>query len=144
MPARLKKAKKRLVELSHNYIRRRDSSSVGAVIAYGGFCFDCGMRADGQQFQCGHWETDSTGGALLRYHPHNMHGQSGACNCYYRQESVKINYTMKMIERYGIERVNKLRQLKNKSIKADILWYEKMIELYEAGDEKTIVEFLEQ
>lgn len=143
MPARLKRAKKRLEELSHNFIRKRDSNTVLPMEGYGGYCIDCGRLATGQHFQCGHWEPSSTGGALLRYHPHNMNGQASGCNMWARQESVKIAYTLKMLEKYGVERVNKLRQLKNKTIKADIIFYERLIELYEAGDEKAIVDFLE-
>lgn len=139
MPQRVKRAKKKLEELSHTFIRKRDSIDSDFI---GGYCFDCGVYAEGQQFQCGHWERDSTGGALLRYHPHNMHGQAGGCNMKERQEVVKIVYTLRMIDTYGREYVDKLRFMKNKSIKADIIFYEKMIELYEKGDENKIVEFL--
>lgn len=141
MPNRVKHAKKELTQLSHDFIRRRDSLTPAEI---GGYCFDCGKLVYGQQFQCGHWITDASGGALLRYHPFNMNGQAGGCNCGYRQEEVKINYTLKMIEKYSIERVNKLRQLKNKTIKADIIWYEQMIELYKEGNQQKIVDFLEQ
>jgi len=140
MPARLKKAKKDLEILSHNFVRRRDSKDKDFI---GGFCFDCGLPAEGQQFQCGHWQPSGSCGAILRYHPHNMHGQRGACNIGYVQEKVKIDYTLKMIEKYGAERVEKLRQLRNKTIKADIIFYLKMIELYTVGDEDAIVFYLE-
>ena len=140
MSARVKKAKKDLEIISHTFIRKRDSVHPDLI---GGYCFDCGTYAEGQHFQAGHFETSGGHGAILRYHPHNMHGQASGCNMKQRQEVVKINYTLKMLERYGMERLEKLRQLKNKSVKADIIWYEKMIELYEAGDEKAIVEFLE-
>jgi len=139
MPARVKRAKKKLEQLSHTFIRKRDSVDSNTIA---GYCFDCGIWDSGQQFQAGHWERDSTGGALLRYHPHNMHGQRGGCNMKERQEVVKIQYTLRMIDTYGREYVDKLRMMKNKSIKADIIFYEKMIELYEKGDEKEIVTFL--
>jgi len=139
MPARVKRAKAKLELVSHTFIRKRDSIDKDTIA---GYCFDCGEYAEGQYFQTGHWERDSTGGARLRYHPHNMHGQSGGCNMKERQEVVKIAYTLRMIDKYGREYVDKLRMLKNKSIKADIIFYEKMIELYEKGDEKAIVDFL--
>lgn len=139
MPARVKRAKKELEILSHTYIRKRDG--INGEIK--GYCFDCGKYSEGQQFQAGHFEPSGSCGALLRYHPHNMHGQNGGCNTQYQQEKVKIDYTFKMLEKYGIERVNKIRQLKHKSIKADIIFYEKMIELYKEGNEQKIVDFLE-
>ena len=140
MENRVKKAKKDLEILSHNFVRRRDSRR-SDIIA--GNCFDCGTYSEGQQFQCGHWQPSGSCGAILRYHPHNMHGQRGACNIGYVQEKVKIDYTLKMIKKYGAERVEKLRQLRNKTIKADIIFYEKMIELYTFGDEEAIVFYLE-
>lgn len=140
MPYRIKKAKEKLVELSHTHIRRRDSVNEGDIA---GYCFDCGEYAEGRFFQAGHFEADAVGGALLRYHPHNMHGQSAGCNMKQVQERVKINYTIKMIDKYGREYVNSLRLLKQKSIKADIIFYERMIELYEIGDEEEIINYLE-
>lgn len=140
MPARVKRAKKELEKLSHDYIRTRDSIN---DYEFGGNCFDCGKYTSGAQFQCGHFEPSSTGGATLRYHPHNMHGQSGGCNCGYRQEHVKINYTLAMVKRYGQERVSEILALRGKIVKADIFFYERMILLYKAGNEQDIVNFLE-
>lgn len=132
MPNRIKKAKKDLVKLSHDWVRHRDSKTENNASGQfiGGYCFDCGNFTVGSQFQSGHWIPDSTGGVTLRYHPHNMHGQAGACNCGYNQEMVKIHYTQAMVRKYGQERVDELLALKNKTIKADIIWYGKMIELY--------------
>lgn len=135
-----KKLVYKLVELSHSYIRRRDSIDEDVI---GGHCFDCGTLVFGQQFQAGHFIADSVGGALLRYHPHNMHGQSGGCNMKHSQERVKIEYTIKMQEKYGVDYVNHLRQMKNKSIKADSIFYNRMIELYKEGNEQKIIDYLE-
>lgn len=135
-----KKLAKVLEKISHDYIRHRDSVDETII---GGYCFDCGTLAMGQQFQAGHFIADSVGGALLRYHPHNMHGQSGGCNMKHSQERVKIEYTIKMQEKYGIDYVNKLRALKLKSIKADSIFYNRMIELYTEGDEDKIVDYLD-
>lgn len=140
MPNRVKKAKKDLEIISHNFVRRRDSKDKDFI---GGYCFDCGKYVSGRDFQCGHWQPSGSCGAILRYHPHNMQGQASGCNCGYQQEQVKIRFTLKMIDKYGKERVDKLMQLRNKTIKADIIFYEKMIELYTAGDENAIVEYLE-
>jgi hypothetical protein len=139
MPARVKRAKKRLEELSHTFVRRRDSLQEDKI---GGNCFDCGKYVEGPQYQSGHWQPSSSGGALLRFHPWNMNGQAAGCNCGYRQEEVKINYTMAMIEKYGKETVEKLLRMKQKSIKADLQFYESLITLYEKGEEQLIVDFL--
>jgi len=140
MENRVKKAKKDLEIISHTFVRRRDSENDYEIA---GACFDCGEWASGQQFQAGHFEPSGSCGAILRYHPHNMHGQKGGCNSKFQQEKVKINYTMKMIDRYGKEYVDKLRFMKNKTIHADIIFYLKMIELYEKGIEQDIVDYLE-
>jgi len=140
MPARVKRAKDELEKISHTYVRKRDSKNDYEIA---GNCFDCDEWAEGQQFQAGHFEPSGSCGAILRYHPHNMHGQKGGCNSQYQQEKVKVAYTLRMIDKYGREYVDHLRQLKNKQIKADIIFYETMIELYKNGDEQAIVDYLE-
>lgn len=140
MPARIKRAKKELEIVSHNHVRRRDSKSEHEIA---GYCFDCDLWSVGQQFQAGHFEPSGSCGAILRYHPHNMHGQNGGCNSQYQQEKVKVAYTLRMLDKYGRKYVDHLRQLKNKQIKADIIFYETMIELYKIGDESQIVKYLE-
>lgn len=137
-----KKLAKKLEKISHDYIRRRDSFNNDLNII-GGNCFDCGSQAFGQQFQCGHFIPDSVGGALLRYHPLNMHGQAGKCNVWFNSEMVKIRYTAMMYQKYGKKRVASLIALKNRSIKADSLFYLKMIKLYEQGNENKIVKYLD-
>ena len=130
----------KLVKVSHDYIRNRDSLSKDTV---GGACFDCGKITYGKNFQAGHFIPDSSGGALLRYHPHNMHGQASGCNMSFVQERVKINYTLAMIRMYGQERLNEIMRLKTKTVKADSIFYSKLIELYQIGREEDIVNFLE-
>lgn len=136
----VKQLKTKLTKVSHDFIRKRDSKEEHEIA---GNCFDCGVWTEGQQFQCGHFLPDGGSGAILRYHPHNMHGQFGGCNMKHQQERVKINYTMKMIDMYGREYVDYLRSLRNKSIKADKFFYLRMIELYEQGNEDDIVGYLE-
>lgn len=136
----LKKVISKLTKISHDYIRYRDSKNKDEI---GGYCFDCGTFATGQNFQAGHFIPDSVGGALLRYHPHNMHGQTSGCNMKVSQERVKINYTLAMQKKYGNNYVEHLLRMKQKTVKADIIFYNKLIELYERGVENDIVEFLE-
>jgi hypothetical protein len=143
MPARVKRAKATLEKISHDFVRGRDSDEHNKhASTFGGKCVDCGIYDEGQYFQAGHFEASGSCGALLRYHPHNMHGQRAGCNLKYRQEQVKINYTMVMIAKYGKDYVDLLRSLKNKSIKADIIFYETLINLYKQGNEEEIVDFL--
>lgn len=139
MPNRIKKAIKDLEKLSHDFVRRRDSINDYEIK---GHCIDCGKLSEGRDFQAGHFLPSGSGGALLRFHPYNIHGQHSGCNCGYNQEKVKIDYTMVMVQRYGIDEITKLRQLKNKSIKADIIFYTDMIKLYTQGDEQKIVAYL--
>lgn len=132
--------KKKLEKISHDYVRNRDSISKDVI---GGRCIDCGKYASGAYFQCGHFVASSVGGVLLRYHPRNMHGQHAGCNMFVAQERVKINYTMNMIKKYGKPYVEKLLALKQKTAKADIIFFSKMISLYEEGNEQAIADFLE-
>jgi len=142
MPQRVKRAKLELVILSHTFVRSRDSMFKSPLQ---GRCFTCNKVCSGGDFQAGHWEPDSTGGVLLRYHPLNMNGQGGYCCNINRhgQQRIANEYTLKMIEKHGLEKVNALRRLKQKSIKADILFYEKMLELYKTGDEQKVIDYLE-
>jgi len=133
------KLKYKLVEISHTHVRKRDSVSDEKI---GGYCFDCKYYIEGQQFQAGHWIPDSKG-VITRYHPHNMHGQAGKCNCAYQQEFVKINYTFAMQKKYGIKYCKKLKEMSEKTIRVNVLFYTKMIELYEIGDEQEIIKYLE-
>lgn len=149
LEARTKKAKKDLEKSSHDFIRQRDKSATvswasaeGTGSAVQGNCFDCEKLSFGKDFQCGHWIPSSVGGALLRYHPWNMHGQASSCNCGYNQEMVKIRYTLAMENKYSKGQIDKLLELKKKTIKADIIFYTKLLFLYKNGDEQAIVDYL--
>src|ERR1035437_2054544 len=134
----IKRIKNKLVEVSHTYIRRRDSKEPEFRI--GGICCTCGKYCEGGDFQAGHYEPDLTGGALLRYHPLNMNGQGGYCCNINRHGQQKMGnaYTFFMINKHGLKVVENLRALKQKTIKADIIFYQTMLDLYLAGDEKKI------
>lgn len=136
------KLAKELEKISHDYIRRRDSKDKDFI---GGNCVTCGKYCENGNFQAGHWEPSSTCGAILRFHPHNMAGQGGYCCNINRhgQQRMGNEYTMVMIAKYGIKYVEYLRSLKHKTIKADSIFYQKMIDLYTAGDEKAIVAYLD-
>ena len=136
----VKKLAKELEKISHDYIRQRDSIKDDKI---GGYCVDCGKYKEGQQFQAGHWIPNSKG-VLTRYHPHNMHGQSGGCNCKYQQEFVKINYTFAMQKKYGDEYCKKLKVMSEKIKRVNEIFYKNMIYLYQQGDEQKIVDYLDR
>lgn len=131
-------AKKKLYEVSHAHVRARDSKD--------GFgrCIDCKKKVGIKWLQCGHFIPDQSGHILLRYHPHNMHGQFSGCNLRFAQERVKINYTLVMIDRYGREYVDSLLAMVDvgRAMKVDLSFYEEMIKLYEEGDEDNIINYL--
>ena len=141
MPNRVKRAKKELTELSHTFVRKRDSVDKNKI---GGYCISCKKYCSGADFQSGHWIPDSIGGALLRWHPLNMSGQGGYCCNINRhgQQRMGNDYTLALLEKHGLERINELRRLCQKSIKCDILFLEKMIELYKGGNEAEIVGYI--
>ncbi len=135
----VKQAKNVLYDLSHTYIRERDSKDKSFIA---GNCFDCGKWCEGGNFQAGHFIPDSKG-FLTRYHPLNMHGQFSGCNMKHQQEYVKINYTFAMIRKYGEAYVQKLKLMSEKSVKADLPIYLTLIDLYKQKDERKIIRYLE-
>lgn len=141
-PTRIKRLKKQLEILSHTFVRKRDALFNKDILA--GSCCSCGKYCEGGDFQCGHYEPSSTCGAILRYHPHNMHGQGGYCCNINRhgQQRMANDYSVFMIDKYGLDYFNFLRSLKQKTIKADEIFYQTIIDLYKAGDESKIVEYL--
>lgn len=126
--------KKKLWKLVSIKIRQRDKYT----------CFTSGVQVSGSNAHCGHGIPNSVGGALLRYHPYNLHCQSyvenihhsGNGGIYYRNQVLK----------YGQDKVNKLYELKNYTIKADRYFYNNLIDMYDEFElyEGEIVKFLEK
>ena len=105
------------------------------------FCFTCDKPIEKANCQLGHFIPSKVGGALLRYHPNNLRLQ-----CYYDNINLGGNgseFYPRLIEEIGQKEIDKLFALKHKSIKADLIFYNTLIELYKDGDEKKIVEYLE-
>lgn len=143
MPAMVKKAQAKLKEICHAFVKDRDG--IPNNYRRSGICCTCGRYCEGGDYQAGHYEPSGSCGALLRYHPQNIHGQGGFCCNINRNHQQKMgnDYTFYMIKRYGQKRVAELRALKRRNIKASLSFYEKMIELYETRDEKKIIKYLE-
>ncbi|MES2060229.1 MAG: recombination protein NinG [Patescibacteria group bacterium] len=77
-------------------------------------CFLCGKRSVGSGMHAGHFIEDAVGGVALRYHEMNVHAECSFCNLY--REGHKEAYEKKMLETYGEEAVQKLKDLKNTTI----------------------------
>lgn len=138
----VKKLPNVLKEKCHDWVKKRDSIE-GETRK--GYCHTCGTLTEGGDFQAGHWYPFSTCGALLKYHPWNIHGQCGfKCNINRNhQQKMGVEYTLKMIQMYGIEKVEYLKKMKLVSIHADESFYREMIALYNEGIEEKIVAYLD-
>lgn len=132
-----------LKEKCHNWVKVRDSFPGERRK---GKCKTCGKVCEDGDFQAGHFEPSSTCGILLRYHPHNIHGQGGYCCNINRhgQQKMGVEYTIKMVAQYGLEYVQHLRSMKVSTVHTPAHFYETMIELYDQGDEQKIVDYLEE
>ena len=113
--------KKKLWKIVSHRIKERDNW----------ICFTSKKKVSGANAHCGHGLASSICGARLRYHPKNLH-----CQSYFENINAGGNgviYYQEQIKKYGQEIVDKLYQLQHKYIKADELFYMKLIELYTSG-----------
>jgi len=122
--------KKELWELCKAHTRKK----------YGTACFTCGTICG--VLHTGHFIPSSVCGALLRYHPHNLATQCEHCNI---ALSGNVNiYEKRLREKIGDKKVDALFRLKHKSVKADSIFLQTLIDIYKKGDEEKIVAFLEK
>ena len=106
-----------------------------------GVCYTSGKIVSGTNAHCGHGMPNSICGARLRYHPKNLH-----CQSYYENIHASgngVQYYQNQVRDYGQTRVNELYALKNKYIKADIIFYMTLIDLYTNASWEEIEDFLE-
>lgn len=127
----ISKLKRKLWSIVSKRIKERDKH----------ICFTSGVQVSGSNAHCGHGIPDSVSGARLRYHPKNLHCQSMRENIHLGGNGGE--YYRRQVEKYGQETVDLLYQLKNKTMKADEIYYLKLIELYTSGTWEEIEEFLE-
>ena len=123
--------KKILWKIVSDRIRARDNF----------ICYTSGRKCEGSGAHCGHGLPSSVCGARLRYHPKNLH-----CQSYFENIHAGGNgatYYQNQVKQYGQDIVNKLYQLQQKYIKADEIFYTKLIELYKNGTWAEIEFFLE-
>lgn len=117
-PVSISKIKEKLWKVVSVKIKERDNY----------VCFTSGRKVEGSNAHCGHMFPSGGCGAVLRYHPKNLHCQS-------YNENINLGgngaiYATRFIDTYGDREFKNLLNLKNKSIKADIWFYEKLLDLY--------------
>lgn len=97
---------------------------------YGDTCFTCGRKdLVGSNLHCGHFIPSAAGGAFLRYNLQNLRIQCYHCNVNLGGNGAQ--YYRRLVEEEGQLYVDNLFQLKNTMIiKADRIWLEGMINLY--------------
>lgn len=103
-------------------------------------CFTSGKKVEGANAHCGHMFPSGSCGVLLRYHPKNLH-----CQSYYENINMGGNgavYALNFIKKYGKKEMDNLLRLKNLSIKADVIFYHKLIELYSNNTLEEVEEYL--
>lgn len=129
-PISISKLKNKLWGLVSKRIKERDKY----------ICFTSGKKVEGSNAHCGHMFPSGACGALLRYHPKNLHCQS-------YNENINLGgngaiYATRFIEVYGEEEFKNLLQLKNRSIKADVWFYQNLIDLYSNSTLEEIEDYL--
>jgi len=97
---------------------------------YGNTCYTCGKTGlEGSGWHTGHFIPSSTCGASLRYDLRNLRPQCYNCNINLGGNGA-IFYK-RMVEREGQAYVDKIFQDKQKTVKADILFFLTLIKEYE-------------
>jgi len=112
----LKTRKDAAKKACHDYIRSRDS---------GKSCICCNKPL-GSNYHAGHW-LESGSNPQIRYDEDNIHGQRLDCNFFKGGDSG--DYKENLINKIGLDRVNKLKNLKGGTIKRTVEDY-RIIEAY--------------
>jgi len=126
-----KSLKVKLWKVVSSFVKVRDKN----------ICFTSGKKVEGSNCHCGHMFPSGSCGAVLRYHPLNLHVQS-------YNENINLGgngavYATNFIQKYGQQKFDDLMRLKQKTIKADVIFYQKLIDLYTEGDQDKIISYLE-
>lgn len=92
-------------------------------------CFTCDRLIDEPaKAQTGHFLPSSTCGAFLRYDLRNLRIQCYNCNI--NQGGAGAEFYRRLVEENGQDYVDQLFKDKHVSIKADVWWYQEMIDKY--------------
>lgn len=90
------------------YIRQKYADENGYVA-----CVSCGKVDNWQNMDCGHFVPKSRG-ASIRYVEENCHPECQGCNRF--DEGHLINYTRYMIDMYGNDKIDELKQEARKTL----------------------------
>lgn len=126
----LRTRKKAAKEACHAYIRERDR----------GLSCACCDRPLGENYQAGHY-LPSGNNPLVRYHEDNIHAQRIDCNYFKGGDSGM--YRVKLIEKIGLERVERIESMQGGTVKRtpqdykeiEIYYKEKLKALRETSDQ---------
>lgn len=122
---RIKRLKGILWELCKQIIRLKYQNPDGTW-----YCYTCGKLIDiPAKAQTGHFLASSVCGAYLRHDLRNLRIQDYYCNI--NLGGSGAIFYQKLVEREGQEYVNQIFQDKQKTIKADEIWYESKIKEYQ-------------
>jgi len=116
----ISKLKKQLWELCKQIIRKK----------YGNTCYTCGKTGlSGAGWHTGHFLASSVCGAYLRHDLRNLRPQCYYCNI--NLGGSGAIFYQKLVEREGQQYIDDLFKDKQKTIKADAIWYQQKIDEYE-------------
>lgn len=108
----MKPNEKKAKEIFSRYVRLRDCiKTTGSP--YQGICFTCGKYQDFEYLQCGHFVSGR--GNSLFFEEHNSHCQCNECNVALGGNPEV--YREKMINKYGLEEVERLESLRHVPVK---------------------------
>ena len=98
-----KASKSGVWKLCSEYNRRKDADHNGYVK-----CCSCDNVKHWKELDAGHFIPRARGKALY-FEPDNIHAQCPGCNRF-DIERAKINYTLYMIEQYGLARIQDMQE----------------------------------
>lgn len=102
----------------------------------GNICISCGATdLHGANKHGGHFIPSSSCGGFLRYDIRNVFNQCATCNLF--RNGAGAEYTIALQKKFGLEFVEQIIRDKQKSIKLDIGYIERMTEFYESLLTKT-------
>ena len=125
MKSPLKKAKEKLWELCKQIVRKKYQNPDGTWN-----CYTCGRHIDSpSKAQTGHFIPSGSCGAFLRHDLRNLRIQDYFCNINLGGNGAE--FYKRMVKEVGQKEVDQIFKDKQKSVKADILFYTRKIAEYE-------------
>jgi len=117
----LKSLKAKLRELCKTIVRRRYANKDGSWT-----CYTCDRRIENPcDAHTAHFIPSGACGAFLRFDLRNL--RICCYNCNVNLGGNGVEYYPRMVKEVGQAAVDQLKRDKNKTIKADVIWYQKQI-----------------